>query len=176
MRSGAKSWAAHQRRRRSRPTSVGSVRACSWHRDQRRRDAPPLADHDVVGADRRTGLHRVQHHVHRAQRLAQRPMAAARPRCRCRRSAYRCHWRRRTRGPAKPRRFPQVFVDRPGPDRIRQAQQRAAMRHVGERKAALAVSLDRRRPRKMRSVRAARHASLLLSALSGASRWVPTPR
>ena len=57
---------------------------CSWHRDQRRRDAPPLADHDVVGADRRTRLHRVQHHLHRAQRLAQLGWRQPDARCRCR--------------------------------------------------------------------------------------------
>ena len=72
----------------------------SWHRDQRRRDAPPLADHDVVGADRRTGLHRVQHDPDRAQRLAQSSAAAARRRCRCRRSACRWRWPRRIRAPA----------------------------------------------------------------------------
>ena len=64
----------------------------SWHRDQRRGDAPALAHHDVVGADRRPRLHRVQHHPHRAQRLAQMFAAASRRRCRCRRPACRSHW------------------------------------------------------------------------------------
>ena len=126
----------------------------SWHRDQRRRDAPPLADHDVVGADRRAGLHRIQHHPHRAQRLAKRRrrqpdvgagaddqrIDAVRP--------------RRTRASSDSLSISSGLRDRPGPDRIRQAQQRAAMRHVGEGEAALAVGLDRRRSRKMRSVRA----------------------
>jgi hypothetical protein len=39
-------------------------------RDQRRRDPPALAQHDVVGADRRPGLHRIEHDAHGAQRLA----------------------------------------------------------------------------------------------------------
>src|SRR6185436_5904669 len=42
---------------------------------------------------------------------------------------------------------------RPRPDRVRQAEQRSPMRHVGERKAALAVGLDRRRPREVQTVR-----------------------
>ena len=50
-----------------------AVGRCSWHRDQRRGDAPAFAHHDVVGADGRSGLHRVQHDLHLAQGVAERP-------------------------------------------------------------------------------------------------------
>ena len=87
--------AAHEIGAKRRRVLAGSDR--SWHRDQRGRDAAPLAHHDVVGADRRSRLHRVQHHMHRSQRGAQVRPAAPRPRCRCRRSACRCCWPRQRR-------------------------------------------------------------------------------
>src|SRR5205823_11081959 len=65
---------------------------------------------------------------------------------------------------------------RPGPDSIRQAKQRAAVRHLGECKPAVAISIDWGRPRKMRRVRAARH-GYFFNGFSGTSaRWMPTPR
>src|SRR6202035_2285294 len=124
--------------------------------------------------DRGSGLHRVEHDADLAQRLTKR-----------------LRWQPDIGAGADNQRIDALgrgeytgqrglidflrFDDRPGPDRIRQAQQRAAMRHLGESKAALAVGLDRRRSRKMRSVRGNWHRHFL-TGLSGASRWVPTPR
>jgi len=49
-----------------------------------RRDPSPLADHDVVGADRGAGLHRVEHHPQPRARPREAPAEVARRRYRCR--------------------------------------------------------------------------------------------
>jgi len=46
-------------------------------------------------------------------------------------------------------------INRPSPNAVRKAQQRAAMRHSGETESTIPVSVDRRRARQMRSIGAA---------------------
>ena len=103
--------------RRRRPRIACRRRALMAPRSGRR-DAPALADHDVVGADRRSGLHRVQHDPDRAQRLRAAPADGSQTRVPVPMISVSMlvgrgeHPRQRRRSSISSAR-----VDRPGPDR-----------------------------------------------------------
>ncbi len=118
------------------------------HRDQTGADAAALHQHDVVGPHSRGGRHDVEGNLRRAETRAQRlgrdpglAACAENKEIQFAGSGKNLRQRRcRHRGNCR---------DRPCPDAVRQAKQRAAMRHAGETEAALFMRIDRRLAREM---------------------------
>ena len=91
-----------------------------------------------------------------AEALPQRLRHAPRIAARCRSETGRAPAARANTGASAASSMSAHARDRPGPDAVGQAQQRAAMRHAAEAEAAIAVGVDRRRPRQMRRIGAGR--------------------
>ena len=123
-----------------------------FDRDQAGADPAAFRQQDIIGPHRRAGRpwHRPKCPASRnASRKRSGSAKGSRPppiRNKSSPSAAVEHRRQ-----ASPRQFGDAR-HRPGPDAVRQAQQRAAMRHAGEAEAAIAIGVDRRRSRQMRCV------------------------
>ena len=121
-------------------------------RDQTGANPPSLQQHHIVGAHRRPGGHDVE--LKYSPRETAPAAAAARiqssnpvPSMKKSRSAARAKTGESASSTRSARRG-----DRPGPNAVRQAKQRAAMRHAAEPEAAFAMGVNHRLLRQMRIV------------------------